>query len=47
MIWLEQSTWGAGAIIGDKVREVTVRQRQIMLGFLDHFKVFDFSLNEI
>lgn len=32
-VWLEQRKWGPGVIRGDKVREVTVRQEQIMLGF--------------
>lgn len=42
-----ESKWGAGAKTGDQVREVTVRQGQIMLVFKDHFKDFGFSLNEI
>lgn len=46
-IWLEQSRWGTRAVGGDRVREVTVRQGQIVLGFLDHFKDFGFFLDEI
>lgn len=32
-IWLEENKWGTGAMIEDKVREVTLGQGQIILGF--------------
>lgn len=45
-IWLEQSKWEMRQQ-WETVRMVTIRQGQIMLGFIDHFKDFGFLLNDI